>query len=906
MSAATATPAPSFAVTKIRPPSLRAGTVARARLDAALVDALATARLVLVTAPAGFGKTVALARAIALTGPDTAVAWMGAEADDDLSRVAACIVTALEPFDLPWRVSPEAAAAAFDGATALQRRALANEFINTLSATEVKRGLIVIDDAHLLQDASIFAFVDQMVERMPPHWCIVVASRVEPPLALARLRALGELAEFRQEDLRFEIDEVRALVQGTAQGAGLPRAVPLEAEALIERTQGWAAGLVLALRSRKADGTLTERHVFDYVAAEVLDEMPTPKRLFLMRCSVLGELTAARCAAVSGDRQAALWLGQIEQQGLFASVRGDGAESALRLHELFRDCLEHLLRRERPDELPGLLKRAAAGEPDPLRRVGYLLRAQAWDEARKALSDAAPALLTVGAVSQLNRLIEQFPPHARDEPEFETMRGLAAWARWEFPAMRQAMHRAAAAYARAGREQGRQWAQAHEALALLALIDADAARPLVEALAKEPLEGEALIVTLHAQSWLAVSHGPLDQVYPFLEREYEEIEKRPSAALWYKAAPSVRSTGLPGFRRVASRYIAGALASAPEGPSALRLLANLMQGWIEVWSGRPDAALAILQSASDDARWLGQGRVLGSQVDVALAFTHALRGDVASALEAIRRPLTLLADLPPGSRRSFLEAQFLGIEIRVALMFDCFDVVAEAGLRLARVAESTSDRPLAAQRRALAGHVAFAHGDLAAAHRIWRDSLANAEELLILGLDMELCLRLAAEAIARGGDTQAATNEACAWLRPMLARASANQEHAPALLAGHAQIERLAAHPWRGALDRTELLVLDHWRHCARALGGAGTRAAPASAEEAAQAADLGASADDGDLTQREAEVLERLAAGESNKLIARAFGLSPHTVKRHVANILDKLALSSRGQAAAWFHARH
>src|SRR5690606_31379194 len=120
-----------------------------------------------------------------------------------------------------------------------------------------------IDDAHRIADATVFEFLDSLLERLPAHWGFVIASRVDPPLALARLRARDELAEFRQQDLRFEHDEVAALVEASG-GRG-------DARELLQRTAGWAAGLRLALNAghEQSSSRRVDRHVFEYLAAEV-------------------------------------------------------------------------------------------------------------------------------------------------------------------------------------------------------------------------------------------------------------------------------------------------------------------------------------------------------------------------------------------------------------------------------------------------------------------------------------------------------------------------------------------------------------------------------------------------------------------------------------------------------------
>lgn len=447
-----------FAPTKIQPPLLRTQLVAREALVQRLVAAIGQARLTLLCAPAGFGKTVALTQAIhAFAAQQQPVAWVSADEEDDLHRLFASLAAALDPFDLPWRHAPEALLAALD--ESVQRRAQAvDELLAALAAAGVPRGLLVFDDLHRIQDPAAFDLLERLVSRLPPSWSVVIGSRVEPPLPLMRWRASGELAEFRQDDLRFGAAEVQGLLAATGAAA------PCSVDELLQRTGGWPAGLRLNLHARpgrdaqrSAAGAAAQRHVFDYLASEVLDEVPSGLRDFLLRCAVLPELTPARCEAVSGDARAARWLAEIERRGLFATVL-DADAPTLRLHDLFREFLEDRLRRDHPDEWAALLARAAAQEPDAARRVNLLLRAGAHGEAESALVAAVPQLLLAGGHAQAIRLIEQFPAEQRDaSPLLAFARGLCAWPRFEWRTMQAVMERAASRLPAGARWHSRPW-----------------------------------------------------------------------------------------------------------------------------------------------------------------------------------------------------------------------------------------------------------------------------------------------------------------------------------------------------------------------------------------------------------------------------------------------------------------
>ena len=908
-----------FALTKIQPPRLRPGQVERRRLEEALTRALDEARLVLISAPAGFGKTTVLSRQVARLEPGTALAWIGADEDDDLARLAACAVAALEPYDLPWRTSPDAVVRALDGASASRRKELADDFINTLVATEVRRGLVVIDDAHRIQDPTVFAFLDRVIERLPPHWGIVVSTRVDPPLALARLRARGELAEFRQEDLRFTRDEVEALVR-TA-GPGTTSSDPGQ---LLQRTQGWPAGLGLAVKTRSASGALTERHLYDYLAAEVLGGMPEDLRRFLLRCSVLPELQPERCATVSGDARAPQWLAEIERRGLFVSLRGEGPETVLVLHDLFRDCLDDLLRRDHPDDVAELLRRAAATEPDTVRRVNYLLRAGETTAARSVVVEHGPTMLTHGANHALLRLIEQFPPSERDSPDLEALRGYAGWARWDFDTMRRSMHKAALGFARQGDAAGRRHAEVHEALALIAAYANDPAQVIIDRLEAEQLEPELVPLLLHARICQAIERGPMETIAALYQRELDAVEQHPSLVAWYKAVPTTRFLGLPDIGPALLRYVEGARAAAAGTSSALGVVSRAMEAWVHAWAGELDQAERLMAVAIDDARWLDQSRSLSTPLQLCMAFVQALRGNATAAWAALETILDNLQSEPVEVRRRTLVSMFLFVGLRVAASTGGYEAVRAAAARLAAQPEPEAGRPSAVERRLVAAYVAEAEGRDDAALAGWHVAIAEERLLRTFGLDLEVRVRAASALLRTSGSLDAAADV----LRPVLERARRSGEHLPALLTGPAVLQRLAGADWGARLDPDERHQLHEWVRLstrwraltpARTAGHSETVAAAATARSStpdasttmdaaalpmAKAGAIARLNGHDVLSEREREVLARLAAGDSNKLIARAFDLSPHTVKRHVANILDKLGVQSRGQAAAWYRA--
>jgi len=918
----------SFARTKLQPPRVRAGAlIPRPVLEERLARDLLDYRAVLVCAPAGFGKTSLLARQIERLPGGTAVAWVGCDSDDSPMQLLECLVAALEPFDLPWRTDPGALmVSAAQADTREARRRLVAEVINALDACDVPHGVIFVDDLHRVQHGMVYQFLDLLLERFTPRWTMVIATREEPPLPLARLRAAGHLADYRSTDLRFEPAETLRL----ARAAGLDESA---AESLQARTDGWPVGLRLALDLQRggagAAGHTIDRRVFDFLATEVLDRMQPELREFLLACSVLPELTASRCAAVTGDPHAALRLDQIDRAGLFVTPL-DATEPTWRLHDLFRATLEQHLRRDRPAEVPQLLARAAASEPDPVRRVGFLLHAQDWPAAAAELRELSPGLLTSGALADVLHLLERFPAAERErQPDLQLTLATTGWARWDWPLMQSASHRAVQGYRREGRSLQALEASGYEVIALRGgglREDSSAASAVLEAACarlvdprrweQQPVTGNepdyvALALLALDRIWAAFDEGRLADLPGHLQCQMRLLDGSTGPEALFRSLPLPLYLGLPGLREPLLHYVHVVMGRTERMPGELRTLARGLLGGVRLWAGDVASALPELLEAADEVRWQVHPLRLTLYVQTPLNLAHALRGDVVSLLQDAERfeaGMKRAADVPALGQRVAFERFTLA---RWMLCAGC-DGVARDLLRMVRGHVDPRERPIfAQQRRALGGYLAWIDGDAEAALAAFEPLLAE-PAVGLFGLASELRLRVAHLRMARGDALQ----DVALVLQPLFRRHAGDADLAAVWTAGPVLLEGLAATDWGTAMEAGPQRQLADWAQRARALridaAPAVAAAAPAEPTPSGRmplAAALPASGR-GDpalaqLSAREREVLERLAAGDSNKLIARAFDLSPHTVKRHVANILDKLGVASRGQAAAWFRER-
>jgi len=902
-------PFPSFATTKIQAPRPRSARLARPALDAALRDALQHSRVLLLQAPAGFGKTSTLAAPLASMPTGTALAWVSLDEDDDATRFVACLAAALEPFDLPWRTAPEALATLPLDARGCPTRAV-TELVNALADAEAPHGVIVLDDLHRVQDTALLRGLDLLIERLPAQWTLVISTRVSPPLSLARLRAAGELAAFEQERLAFTPEETAGLA--AAEGFS-----PAQAIALHERTAGWPAGVRLGLAALRGGGGTAaatprlDRPLFEFLASEVLDQLPRELHDFLLRVSVLSEFTAAQAAAVSGDGQAAARMDEVERRGLFATAL-DAPERTLVLHDLFRDALTDRLRRQRPDEWAGLLQRAAATTSDPLRRVGLLQRIPDWDAAERALAEAAEDMLVRGGLVQVERCIAGFDVAWRQgSPTLLRLSAMTAFLRWDWEgSARFASAALLAAEARPTAAHERHLARAYLAAALYPLDRNDEAEAHIAALRADPALGpRARLMTLMADASQHLRRGQLPELPALYAEVLALLEASRGDFPWWEGAPAVNWTTLPGMRRLVERYLAGAWARIGDEPLPMVADLRLLEAFNHLWAGRLDAMRATAEQVERDMRWLAVSGEVGSGLELLRLLEGAMHGRADEVRARLARKLEREAGASPVRLRRWRhEVAIYGVRTSDILGGDPQALAQSLEHWAALLREDPLRNPLPDNARAIGVRARFA-----AAQGRWADAAALFGSLLprtprmdVMGQALEVQLR-AAHAMQRCG----ALDEAAAALRPALARIERDGEQGQALLAGAARLRELDGGPWDARLSQAERALLSSLAALARQAVG---DVSPVTVAPSAPAIDAPASvvpqADRGvagvePLSEREREVLEALAEGQSNKLIARELDISPHTVKRHVANILDKLGLASRGQAAAWLR-RH
>ena len=382
--------------TKLYIPKLRRGQVERPRLLERLSRG-AESKLTLVSAPAGFGKTTLLAEWLEGAASDgISTAWLSLDpGDSQATTFWSYVIAALQT------VAPGFGA----NSLSLLRQpqpprveAILATLVNELSETS-HQIIFVLDDYHAIDARDVDQGMAFMLDHLPRHVHVVIATRADPAFPLARLRGRAELAEIRAADLRFTPDEALAYLN-EVMGLNLTAS---DVAALEERTEGWIAALQLAALSLQGRDDVAgfiagfagdDRYIVDYLVEEVLHRQPEEVRSFLLDTSILDRLTGPLCDAVTGQSGGKAMLEALDRANLFL-VPLDDRRQWYRYHHLFADVLMARLKDEQPDRVPELHRRASdwyEHNGDRSEAIRHALAGEDFDRAASLIESAVPAL----------------------------------------------------------------------------------------------------------------------------------------------------------------------------------------------------------------------------------------------------------------------------------------------------------------------------------------------------------------------------------------------------------------------------------------------------------------------------------------------------------------------------------
>ena len=883
---------------KLYVPRGRPGAVARSRLYARLDEGVRR-DLTVVSAPAGFGKTTLLADWSRQSG--LPVAWVSLdERDDDPIRFLSYLLAAIGTIHDGFGVSTRAFLGSLPSGEELEPvlTALSNEILE-LSHDFV----LVLDDYHVLSSGAIHDALAFLLEYAPPPMRLVVAGRGSPPLPLARLRAAGRLTEIGEAELRFTLEEASDFLGGTMgldlSGEGIA--------ALENGTEGWIAGLQLAahaLKGREDEASSAEnfsgstRHVFDYLAEEVLSRQPEDVREFMLKTSIVETLNASLCEALTGAGDGRVMLERLERENLFL-VPLDEEGRFYRYHHLFAAFLRERLRRTHPDAVRALHSRAGLWyERDECiaGAVEHALAAEDFGRAADLIGEEAGTRRRYVDASQLLHWLGALPDGlVRLRPQLSI---LYAWALVHSGELDHAERRVRDTEAALGHDTGASADNLSDeertilgevciVRARMAAMREDA--PLTTKQSNRALElmpedelylrGDVALDLGHAYC----SVGDFDSASEAfaraaaIGREADDL-RTALFALHYRASLEI-SRGhllkaekllLDGKRLAEDR---------PEGAPAVAGIIDVGMGDLHYQRGELDESRRLSEEGIERGRRSGEAKILVYGY-VNLARVHTARGDTETAHSLVLRAGGLLPKWP------FIWAW------RARLWLAQGDVASAA--RWAREYGASEDYlsyPRHLERITMA-RVLVAEGRTDEAFDSLEGLLSEARFSGMAAYEMELLVLLAL-ACERRGETGRAVDH----LKAALALAEPEgfvrvfvDEGAPmaALLRSLIQDSHnggVQTSP-NGSPDGYAGTLLERFALEAPRAGNGGPREAPASGIEP--------------LSDREMEVLALVAEGRTNSQIAGELYLSVGTVKAHVHHIFGKLLVRNRSQAVA------
>jgi LuxR family maltose regulon positive regulatory protein len=851
------------------------------------------------------------------------VAWLALDsADNDPTRFWRYLLTALD------QLVPGAAGAALALLEAPRPppiEALLTPLLNALSARQATaaggRGVLVVDDLHVIDAPDIYRALAMLIDYLPPQLHLVLLMRAEPPLPLARWRASGHMTELRAADLRFTPDEVIAYLTGCM---SLPLS-PAEGAALAARTEGWIAGLRLATLAMRGRGDLGEfvrtftgstRYVADYLVEEVVARLSPQLQSFLLHTSILDRLCGPLCDAILGDRGWGLGIGpffpspiphppsptpqaysqlileKLERANIF-TVALDDVRYWYRYHHLFAEALRERLRSQATPETVAALHRRASTwfEAHGLiaEAIGHGLAALDFERVAGLLEQNAEALLMRGEYITLQGWLDAVPAAlVRASPRLSLAYAEICLLSHGLEAAEQYLNQAEQAIrsGNSGKNLASEVAALHASVALYQNDWPGTIKAALHALEDLPLDHTRLRGRTMLQLGLAQFWGG---ALPEARQTLAQASRLGSAAGDLLTALAARCN------EAAVQFVQGQLRlAAGTYQQALDLAAERGASQLPI-AGMAHSYLAEVLYEWDDleaaARHVGEAIELGERghaprflmlSQLTLALLEQARGDQAAARNAVVKAAQL-------AQAYSLPLAYVGrlAEVQARLWLMQGDL-ASAG-QWARTSGLSVDDDLdylhERQYMALA-RILIARGEAGSTIGILSRLLQSAEAGERAKHVVEILSLQALAFQASGASAQAllALEQALALAQPQGYIRTLVDAGAPMIaLLGAAQAQRISpgyVDMLLAAFSRTE---------------DRGLRTEAQLSVLSPQSSALAAV-----LTARELEVLGLLAAGTSTNAIARQLTLSPGTVKKHVSNILGKFHVHNRIQAVA------
>jgi LuxR family transcriptional regulator, maltose regulon positive regulatory protein len=884
---------------KFYPPHVHQAMVLRPRLIQRINEGMRR-KLTLLSAPAGFGKTSLIGQWVTVSASkDRAVAWLSLdEGDSDPMRFWTYLLTAIDT----------ATGGAISNSLELLRsprppsiEAILTSLINNVASIN-KDFALVLDDYHLVNNPVVHHDLAFLLEHLPAQMHLIIATRTDPPLPLAHLRAGGQLVELRSPDLRFTSEEASQFLNDM-----MILGLSAEDVAVLEQsTEGWIAGLQLAtllVEGREdsskiiADFTGENRYIVDYLAQEVLTRQSEEVQDFLLQTSLLDRLSGPLCDAVTSGRDGQRVLEKLEEGNLFL-LPLDDKRRWYRYHHLFSEFLRQQLYKQR-----------SALAPDLHRRASH------WYEDNGLVEDAIGHALAAEDFSTAARLVEDNSADRLMRREIATLLGWVEALPDELVLTRP---RLCLAYAFALFENGRMEETGRYLQTVERALSANEGGTTANSLAQGDPDTQAVLGRVAAlRSFIACYQGDVSDA---LELSYRALELLPSGELHLRSGIAANIAGNLGMtygsasdiREAVQTMSEAARKSESRGNKSGAIVSLCLLAELEVRRGRLQKAARAykraLQLGATPGKtplmgvaiaYVGMGEILVEWNDLNAARQHLTKGialaerngdlgtmtlgyvnqarllcaesDFDGALEVLRK-----AEQAIGSTNvAWANGQIAAARAQVWLLQGNLEPAGRwaQNYSLAMVEELGYRRDL---EYTMLGRVYIAQGNLDEALLFLDKLLSVAERGELNGIVIEV-LALKALALNLQGDTEEVTD--------LLRRALSLAEPEGYI---HLFIDKGAPMMDLLRYARSRGISINY---LGRLLEASEQVSVPPSAEFQTSPEFLG---------ERELEVLCLIAAGMSNRRIAEELVIGQGTVKTHINNIYRKLDVQSRTQALA------
>ena len=892
---------PPVLTTKLQVPPCRAQLVPRQRLLTQL-DCVWGQPVTLIVAPAGFGKSTLVCDWLA--HGTHSVAWLSLDEDDnDATRFLTYLIAALRTCHPDLGAN---AVALLATPQAPPMKSILTLLINDLESLTTPFAL-VLDDYHVITTPAIQEGMAFLIDHLPRQMHIILTSRADPPLPLARWRGRHQLGEVRGEDLRFTPAETSTFLNEVMR-LHLNEA---DVTALEARTEGWITGLQLAALSMQGRGdhtnfvkafTGSHRFVLTYLTEEVLQRQPADLQEFLLQTAILERLSGDLCNAVTGRSDSQSILEALEQANLFIAAL-DHAGVWYRYHALFADLLRHRLQRQAPDQLPHLHRRAAVWhlqQDQPAEAIKHALAIPDFDLAAEWIEQMAHGAWMRGEMGLLLGWLKALPPAI-----VQARPRLALAYAW-------VLTYTGPLYAVAGYVQAAEAALGHQPQESnlrgeIAAIYATVASFQGEITRTITLCHQALLLIAPENTYLrTMTMQALGFAYR-INGQVREANKAFTEALALSQASNqlfwqidaLCNLGIvqvmQGQLRTAAQTIQRALALVDaQGGEALPIACEVYFTWASLlheWHDLPNAQ-HYLQKSMDLGERSGNTDILLSSYSLQARLKHTQRQS-AAALAALEQAQQLAHhyQVPRLIRR---------LNTYQAKLWVVYGNLADAE-RWAAARQRNQDDPVDFSQtieEITLARLRFAQGEPAVALRLLEPLVADAQ---VAGRISGLIQLLALRAIMQKAQGQFAA--AMTTLAEALRLAEPEGHVSTFLDEGEAMRALLMAfrtYQWLDAIYPNPDNLLPYVDKLLAAFPNPNETLSSAADAPRVEQPKAGTVALVEPLSEREREVLTLIAAGFSNREIGAKLVIEVGTVKRHVTNIFGKLGAASRTQAVA------